>query len=359
LDKNVASVDNLGDFRAYTEVYGVARDGTLKSAAWLGGGVNIESDSRGNPFFTLQLNMKWFAHANLKGPITLKNTYLSSANTQYPVTVFEDEIVVQSSMVQNMPIFRNVLSLVGPLTITDEMKFGVNPLKKPVNDTASPSLILVHGYCADANPFQKNSQVFSGASYYLDANKNIDNHQFSIGVHNFAQSQGINLYSVIGHSQGGLVGLHLLNEYWSGLDHVSSGYRIQTVGTPWKGNSAAGSSASLGKIFGVGCGQNNDLSIDGAKNWLAGIHEDHPQYVYYYTTTYKQGNLFGDYCSMAINALLQWPNDGVSEIKFSSLPGGNSMGNTEKQCHTTGMKYSPQYYDNNRNAQMNANAGRH
>jgi len=156
-----------------------------------------------------------------------------------------------------------------------------------------------------------------------------------------------------------MVGLHLLNEFWSGLDHVTSGRRVQTIGTPWRGNSAAGSSASLGKLFGVGCGQNNDLTLDGATNWFTGIHEDHPQYVTYFTSTYKQGGFFGDYCNMAINAILQWPNDGVSELKYCSLPGGKSMGNTEKQCHTTGMKYSAQYYDSNRNSNMNSNAGRH
>jgi len=358
LDKGVKLSDNLGDFRAYTEVYGVAKDGSIQPATWLGGGVNVETDDKGNLFFTLELNMHWLANSNVKGPLTLKNTYLANGNTQYPVTIFEDEIVVQSSKVQENPNFKKVLSLVGPLTITEEMKFGVNPLPKPINGTAGPTLFLVHGYCSDTNPFLKHGSQFTGASFYLDANKNVNNHQFSIGVHNFAQSQGSSLYSIIGHSQGGLVGLHLLNEFWSGLDHVSSGRRIQTIGTPWKGNSAAGSSANLGKLFGIGCGQNNDLTLDGARNWFAGIHEDHPQYVYYFTSTYKQGNLFGDYCNMAINSILQWPNDGVSETKYSSLPGGKNMGNTEKQCHTTGMKYGPQYYDTTRNAQMNANAGR-
>jgi len=192
----------------------------------------------------------------------------------------------------------------------------------------------------------------------LKKNANQNNDQFAKEVYQFAQSKGSNLFSLIGHSQGGTAALHLLNAYWSGLDHISSGRRIQTVGTPWLGNSAAGNAANLAKLFGVGCGKNNDLTLDGARNWFAGIHEDHPQYAYYYTTSYKQGNLFGDYCNLAINALLQWPNDGVSEIKYSKLPGGNNMGNNEKWCHTTSMKYAPQYMDNTRNAEMNAKAGR-
>jgi len=155
-----------------------------------------------------------------------------------------------------------------------------------------------------------------------------------------------------------MVSLHLLNHYWSGLDHASTGRLVQSVGTPWQGNSAAGGSASLGTMFGVGCGANNDLTSDGAKVWLSGINEVNTKYVYYYTTTYKQGSLFGDYCNMAINALLQWPNDGVTELKFTALKGAVNCGNKEQWCHTTDMKYQAQYYDNTRNAEMNDKAAR-
>jgi len=357
-DKGVYATDNLGVFRAYTEVYGVADDGSLQAAAWLGSVVDIQYDSQVSPYFSLQFNVKWLAHSNLKGPLTLMNTYLSDGETQYPISSFDSKIVVRNSNVQFNSRFNHILKLRGPIEITDEMKFGVNPLQKPVNMTASPNLVLLHGYCSDANPFQKNAQVFHNSAFFLNANANDNNHKFATSVHEFATSQGSHLYSIIGHSQGGMAALHLLNEYWSGLDHVSTGRRIQSVGTPWKGNSASGSTANLGKLFGVGCGPNNDLTTDGSKNWFAGIHEDHPQYVWYYTTTYKQGNLFGDYCNMAINSILQWPNDGVTELKYASLAGGNSAGNVEKQCHTTGMKYTAQYFDNVRNAEMNTKAGR-
>jgi len=357
-DKGVFGLENLKVFKAYTEVYGVAKDGSLEPAAWLGSVVDIQYDSNGHPFFPLQFNVKWLAHANLKGPLTLKNTYLSDGQTQYPISAFDANIAVKNSHVQFNLLYGSILRLTGPLEITDEMKFGVNPLQKPVNVSGSPTLFLLHGYCTDANPFQKNAQVFHNSAFYLNPNANTDNHNFATSVHEFATSQGSHVYSLIGHSQGGMAALHLLNEYWSGLDHVSTGRRIQSIGTPWKGNSASGSTDNLGKMFGVGCGPNNDLTLDGAKNWMSGIHEDHPQYVYYYTTTYKQGGFFGDYCNMAINAIIQWPNDGVSELKYSTLVGGNSAGNTEKQCHTTGMKYTAQYLDNNRNAQMNSLAGR-
>jgi len=177
----------------------------------------------------------------------------------------------------------------------------------------------------------------------------------------FCETHNLGDFSVIGHSQGGMVGTHLRNYYWSGLDGVSpaSDKRIiQSLGTPYQGCSMAGSAANLGKVFGVGCGTNNDLAPDGARLWLSGISMDTRKLVHYYTTSYQQGKLFGDYCNMAVNAVLQWPNDGVTENVFTPLVGGNNEGNVQKQCHTTEMGYTAQYYDNTRNSVMNKFAAR-
>lgn len=70
-------------------------------------------------------------------------------------------------------------------------------------------------------------------------------------------------------------------------------------------------------------------SRDGAVNWLAGISTEARKDVYFFTTTYKQRTFFGDYCSLATNTILQWPNDGVTELKYAKLEGANDMGNEE------------------------------
>lgn len=38
----------------------------------------------------------------------------------------------------------------------------------------------------------------------------------------------------MGHSQGGMVGAHIQNYYWTGLDQVTGGRVVQTVGTPYQ-----------------------------------------------------------------------------------------------------------------------------
>jgi len=59
-----------------------------------------------------------------------------------------------------------------------------------------------------------------------------------------------------------------------------------------------------------------------------------------------------------MNMILQWPNDGVTEVEFAVLPGGNYLGNTEKWCHTTEMGYPPQYDDKTRNVILEEKASR-
>jgi len=197
-------------------------------------------------------------------------------------------------------------------------------------------------------------------------------------------------HSCLGHSQGGVACTHLHNYYYSGISaasldvprlvkqeqqtnpkmsrrdlldlisyqNVNAGAvtvrPIQSIGSPYLGCTGAGSSATLVKIFGVGCGSNYDLSMDGAGLWLSGIAKPTRGNVYYYTTTYKLGNLFGDACSSVVNMVLQWPNDGVTELDYAQLKEGHNAGNTEKQCHTTEMNYPAQYWDTKRNTEMNS-----
>jgi len=241
------------------------------------------------------------------------------------------------------------------------MKQGVVPqLFKDMQASAgvTGAVILLHGYCSSTNPFAANPADWTNAFYYLKASSSDSHDAFAKNVIAFATANNIQSFSLVGHSQGGLVAAHIKNYYFTGLELVGTGNPIQSIGSPYEGCTAAGSAANLGKSFGVGCGTNFDLSIDGSALWLPGISADTRSAVSYYTTTYKLGNLFGDSCSMPMNAILEWPNDGTAEAEYTDLIGAKNMGNTQKQCHTTGMSYTAQYYDNARNKKMNAAAAR-
>jgi len=248
------------------------------------------------------------------------------------------------------------------LEITEEMRWGVMPARfaaaraklVQVNDTSVP-LVMSHGYCAGRNPWQANSEDFTNAQYFANFKANVGHDAFALMVADFSDS--LNAFSGVGHSQGGIVFLHLHNYYWTGLSVTTQGRRIQSMGSPWAGCTGAGSAANLIKIFGMGCGANSDLAVDGSRLWLAGISAAARVDVYYYTTTYKLGNLFGDWCNLAVNLILEWPNDGTAELDYCQLSGGNNLGNTQKECHTIDMGYPPGYDNAARNAIINTNRG--
>ena len=218
--------------------------------------------------------------------------------------------------------------------------------------------MLVHGYCSGDNPWEADRATFGANSFYfqdLNANRGVD--QFANLIIAFAKQQGLfgRPWSAIGHSQGGMALAHVLNYYWTGLEQTPAlGLRaVQSLGTPYQGCSMAGSSASLGSVFGVGCGANTDLTPKGAAQWLPGITQETRGRVHYYITSYVQGKLTGDYCNIGANGLLAFPNDGVTEQKYAMLNGAQFMGEVQGQCHVTGMKYPAQYRDTNRNRIMN------
>jgi len=309
--------------------------------------------------FETQMDMRWIKLAEAMEPFTLKNMYIKETQTSVPLDT------KASMKVQPNKSLKKVLAKISNVTeIDEEMRVGVRPVEYLASLSAraqSSALILIHGYCTASNPWTPNANLFENGYFFLDKSNSISNDAFAKKIVAFCETHNLGDFSVIGHSQGGMVGTHLRNYYWSGLDGVSpaSDKRIiQSLGTPYQGCSMAGSAANLGKVFGVGCGTNNDLAPDGARLWLSGISMDTRKLVHYYTTSYQQGKLFGDYCNMAVNAVLQWPNDGVTENVFTPLVGGNNEGNVQKQCHTTEMGYTAQYYDNTRNSVMNKFAAR-
>lgn len=293
--------------------------------------------------------------ANAQAPLTLQNVIIQDTKDFVPVATAASIPVTMSAVTNAM-----VISSRRKVTeITKEMKQGVKPARFNKTGAGNSGVVLIHGYCSDTNPWSPYPSDWTSPYFFLKASSSLGHDEFAKLVLNFIDAQNLESFSLVGHSQGGIVGTHILNYYFSGLENAANGRLVQSIGTPYAGCSAAGSSANLGELFGIGCGENFDLSLDGSALWIPGITADTRSQVYFYTTTYSQGGFFGDYCNLAINMILEWPNDGTCEFDYSNLGrGSNNMGNTQKQCHITDMKYPAQYYDHNRNQVMNANAAR-
>jgi hypothetical protein len=347
IDIGVTGTGN--QLRAYAEVLGTDPvTSEVKPACWLGG-VVTEQDG----VVTLVLDVNWLKLAGVTGPLSLQNVYIADLVTSYPVSSSSEQMHVSGS--ESLHIEPTAT----PIFVTDEMLFGVNPLPQP-NETAPDaiSLVALPGYCSSSNPFKPNSADFTNAGFFEMPRGNYNHNPFAQKVLDWLKTIGSDSFSLIGHSQGGCVSTHIANYYFTGLDNAKNGRPITSVGTPYSGCTAAGSLANLGEVFGVGCGSNNDLSLDGSKNWGTGISSATRNKIYLYSTTYEQGGFFGDYCNLPINLVLQWPNDGTTEIKYCKFDGATYLGNTEKQCHTSDMKYPAQYADSARNQQINKLAAR-
>jgi len=260
-------------------------------------------------------------------------------------------------MLLYLQILKKVVRKLPPVNgISDEMLFGPAPTQLfHRNATNGKSgLIITHGYCSKNNPFAASSSDFTNPYFFSDLNKNRSNKQFAELLIAYAQQQQLTSYGMIAHSQGGMAALHILNFYNTGLDVAQGSRVVQTVGTPFNGNSAAGTAADLVKIFGISCGANFDLSKDGAVLWLSSISAAAKKKVYYYTSTVPAF----PYCSLATSLLLINPNDGVCELEKAQLSGSNNMGNTQGWCHTDSMSKPSQCEDHTRNKAMSANAAR-
>ena len=92
----------------------------------------------------------------------------------------------------------------------------------------------------------------------LDANKPIDEFaqvrtekwSFVVTFYKLviAFTNDLDSFSLVGHSQGGMVNAHIHNYYWTALENAEGGRLLQSIGTPYYGNSAAGSAANLVKM---------------------------------------------------------------------------------------------------------------
>jgi len=341
-------------YRAYSQVWGTQPNGSSVAVAWIGGITHLE-EHNGKETITLSLDMNWVALAGAKAPFVLKNVYIQDPESQVPLSLIKE---IKLTVDEHLSTYFTAINL-RPTAITPLMRQGRPPASLLPQSTMAykTGLILLHGYCSATNPWQPSEDIFTNGHYFLNPAASITNEQFAALVIEFGKSRNLSAYAMIGHSQGGMVATHILNYYFTGLDNLDASKRlVQTVGTPFQGTTAAGSAANLAKSFGVACGSNFDLTIDGAKLWLSGISADTRENVYFYTTTYGDAGFFGDYCSLPMNMVLQYPNDGTTELINAPLPGGNNMGNTKEWCHTTEMKYEAQTSDKTRNVLLNKNA---
>jgi pimeloyl-ACP methyl ester carboxylesterase len=307
----------------------------------------------------MELNTQWLSMANATAPIELREVSLQDMDN-YIVVASADELSV--SLPSNA---KEMIRQVDPesVVITEEMTQGVRPAiftKEHAEATGTTGVvILVHGYCSKSNPWATYIGTdWTNADYVEFVLASDTNDAFASKIYQFASSSGYTSFSLVGYSQGGMAIAHLRTFYWSGLDVPTNGRVLQSLVTPYQGNTLAGSTATLGQLFGAGCGSNYDLTVDGATLWLTGIPTSIRNEVYYYYVQFGDQGFNTRYCNAALNTMMDKPNDGVVTVNNAPLVGGHNMGLTVGQCHVAGNKYPAAFTDSTRNKEMNSNAAR-
>ncbi len=342
IDTGVRAADDGAHYRAYAEVWGTSKGGAQVPVAWVAGMVTAKN---GN--LELGFDDRWVARAGAVAPFELRNLRVEDADNFVPLAT-TDRIALA------LPATSGRQADGAIPQIDEAMTMGVRPSGGDAVRGVGKRLLLVHGYCSGG---VWPASQFSTASTFLDVNKNRSHDAFARLLQTFGSTW--NSFGTVAHSQGGAAALHLYTYYWSGLDNATGSRLMQSVGTPYKGTNLAGILATLGSWFGVGCGNNSDLSYSGSAAWLAGIPTSARAKVNYYTTSFKFTNWWtNDYCNFATDLVLSDPEDGTTEQVNGQLSGGVNRGHTLGQCHTTGMRDPAQYLDSSRNATMNTNAAR-
>ena len=108
------------------------------------------------------------------------------------------------------------------VVITYEMRNGYSPYKKKAaaTDTANAggAILLVHGYCANQPPFP--SDHFTNPVNFTDLRQNRVIDEFAKRIISFTDSRGLQRFSIVAHSQGGMAAVHMLAFYNTPLDSM-------------------------------------------------------------------------------------------------------------------------------------------
>ncbi len=337
---------------AGAEVWAQGIDGWQPNA-WIGGMVPVDADG-----VHLVFDRRWLSDVSAPSSMALELRTVRLADADSAITL---AVLDQADLgVVDVP------STVHDAAAMQSMRMGVGDRGSVAmsganrGEVGGHSLILSHGYCSDANPWP--TSHFSGnVSVYLDPDQNLSHDAFALDLASFGSQ--FKSFGILGHSQGGNAGLHLYSFYWSGLDWATptpaqGGRLVQALGAPFEGTPLAGTIAAIGEIFGIQCGENYDMTYDGAALWLSYVPGWARGETFSWTTTFTDYWWSYDYCHIAADLLLSDPEDGVTESFSGDLAGANFMGLTEGWCHVDDMVDPPQCTDSSRNATLNAGAAR-
>ena len=208
-------------YRTFAQVWGTGENKEEVPVAWISGLVDVQrrTDCLYNcHYIHMQLDSRWLELANAKHPLTLRSVTLEELKAFITLSKSDVlEVTADDKLKKWSPSLK-----AENIEIDWEMKEGYNPyrMKKVDNITEGGQILLLHGYCASSNGFLLD--YFDDYLLFEDYGQNRLHDEYAKAVVNFLNERGATRFSVVGHSQGGAVALHLYAYYQTGLDAVVS-----------------------------------------------------------------------------------------------------------------------------------------
>lgn len=381
-------------YRPYFEFWGRdEKTGADVPITFATGLANIHFSAVGHNYFDLEVDANWIARAGAKAPFELRGVYVqeidvlvivAKADRAIPVRLltYKDvdraginptDVAVAAAGKAAVAAAVERTRIANPrLEVTKAMLQGIpQPRQRKITTDKSPNakLVLVHGFCADENPFEVQSEDWTDAVFFKAYNKttkegkrSMTNDEFARKVIDYTEKLELDSFALVAQSQGGMASLHILNYYHTGLDiRQQPGRKIQSVATPYRGNTALTEFKKYLDIIGIDCNGPFDLSVEGAALWLTGIGQANIIETNIYRTQYNPNpaSSTGGWCIAIMNLILQTPNDGVCEVQYSAPPTDQKAFKVDPgECHGDGMEWPASFWDRTRNHEMNNAAGR-
>ena len=213
--------ESVLSYRAFAQVWGTGENREEVPVAWISGLVDVQKREFclfNCHYIHMQLDSRWLELANAKQPLHLKSVTLEELKAFITLSRSDAlEVTADDKLLKWSPSLNTEA-----IKIDWEMKEGYNPyrVQKVDNVTETGQLLLLHGYCAQENGFLL--EYFDDYLLFENYEKNLLHDEYAREVIDFLAKEGATRFSVVGHSQGGAVALHLYSYYQTGLDAVVS-----------------------------------------------------------------------------------------------------------------------------------------
>ena len=210
-------------YRGYAEVYAVGKGGVSVPVAWVGGLMQVKVTSSSSYMLQFELDSRWLVLANATFPLTLHNLTFEEIDGFIEVVKVKQFLKVSASSL----LIAHWRPMMKPseVDITYEMRNGYSPYRGKNNESdetvnAAGAIVLVHGYCADRPPFP--SAQFTNPVVFSDLRQNRDIDTFARLLRSFTANRGLQRFSIVAHSQGGMAAVHMLTFFNTPLDRMVS-----------------------------------------------------------------------------------------------------------------------------------------